>query len=205
MAFNLTEAQVAKCASRNKAPAALAEALNKVLPKYEINTAVRVAAFMAQCGHESADFTTLKENLNYGAKGLRGTWPKRFPDDATAAKYERKPEMIANKVYADRMGNGPEASGDGWKYRGRGAIQLTGHDNYVAFAKDIGKTVDEAIVYLETLEGAIESACWFWKKNGLNALADAKDMKLATKKINGGDLGLAERTDHFNHNLTYLA
>jgi putative chitinase len=205
MAFNLTEAQVAKCASRNKTAKVLAEALNKVLPKYEINTPVRIAAFMAQCGHESADFTTLKENLNYSAKGLRGTWPKRFPDDATAAKYERKPEMIANKVYCDRMGNGPEASGDGYKYRGRGAIQLTGHDNYVAFAKDIGKTVDEAIVYLETLEGAIESACWFWKKNGLNAVADAKDMKLATKKINGGDLGLAERTDHFNHNLTYLA
>ena len=205
MAFNLTEAQVAKCAARNKTAAALTEALNKVLPKYEINTAVRIAAFMAQCGHESADFTTLKENLNYGAKGLRGTWPKRFPDDATAAKYDRKPEMIANKVYADRMGNGPEASGDGYKYRGRGAIQLTGHDNYVAFAKDIGKTVDETIVYLETLEGAIESACWFWKKNGLNAVADAKDMKLATKKINGGDLGLTERTEHFNHNLTYLA
>ena len=205
MAFNLTEAQVAKCASRNKTAKVLAEALNKVLPKYEINTPVRIAAFMAQCGHESADFTTLKENLNYGAKGLRGTWPKRFPDDATAAKYERKPEMIANKVYSDRMGNGPEASGDGWKYRGRGAIQLTGHDNYTAFAKDIGKTVDEAIVYLETLEGAIESACWFWKKNGLNAVVDTKDMKLATKKINGGDLGLAERTDHFNKNLTYLA
>ena len=205
MAFNLTEAQVAKCASRNKNAKVLAEALNKVLPKYEINTPVRVAAFMAQCGHESADFTTLKENLNYGAKGLRGTWPKRFPDDATAAKYERKPEMIANKVYSDRMGNGPEASGDGWKYRGRGAIQLTGKANYTAFAKDIGKTVDEAIVYLETLAGAIESACWFWKKNGLNAVADTKDMKLATKKINGGDLGLAERTDHFNKNLTYLA
>ena len=205
MAFNLTEAQVAKCASRNKNAKVLAEALNKVLPKYEINTPVRVAAFMAQCGHESADFTTLKENLNYGAKGLRSTWPKRFPDDATAAKYERKPEMIANKVYSDRMGNGPEASGDGWKYRGRGAIQLTGCSNYTAFAKDIGKTIDEAIVYLETLEGAIESACWFWKKNGLNAVADTKDMKLATKKINGGDLGLAERTDHFNKNLTYLA
>lgn len=205
MAFNLTEAQVAKCASRNKNAATLTAALNAVLPKYEINTPNRIAAFMAQCGHESVDFTTLKENLNYGAKGLRGTWPKRFPDDATAAKYERKPEMIANKVYSDRMGNGPEASGDGWKYRGRGAIQLTGHDNYAAFAKDIGKTIDEAIVYLETLEGAIESACWFWKKNGLNAVADAKDMKLATKKINGGDLGLAERTDHFNKNLTYLA
>lgn len=205
MSLTLTPDKVAKCVPHNKAPADLTAALNAVLPKYEINTVERVSAFLAQCGHESADFTTLKENLNYGAKGLRGTWPKRFPDDATAAAYERNPEKIANKVYADRMGNGPEASGDGWKYRGRGAIQLTGHDNYAAFAKDIGKTIDEVIAYLETLEGAIESACWFWKKNGLNAVADAKDMKLATKKINGGELGLAERTAHFNNNLTVLA
>jgi len=205
MAFNLTPVQVAKCAPRNKASAELHKALSEMLPKYDINTPERIAAFMAQCGHESVDFSVLKENLNYGAKGLRGTWPKRFPDDATAAKYERKPEMIANKVYSDRMGNGPEASGEGWKYRGRGAIQLTGKDNYTAFAKSIGKTVDETIAHCETLAGAIESACYFWKKNGLNEVADKKDMKLATKKINGGDLGLAERTDHFNKNLTYLA
>jgi putative chitinase len=205
MSLTLTQEQVAKCAARNKNPADLTAALNAVLPKYDINTPERVAAFLAQCGHESADFTTLKENLNYSAKGLHGTWPKRFVTEEAAKPYERNPEKIANKVYADRMGNGPEASGDGWKYRGRGAIQLTGHDNYHAFAKDIGKTVDEAIAYLETLPGAIESACWFWKKNGLNALADAKDMKAATKKINGGDLGLAERTQHFQHNLTVLA
>ena len=193
-----------KCVPNNKDHAGLLNAFNKVFEKYEINTKERVAGFLAQCGHESLDFTVLKENLNYGAKGLRGTFGKYFPDDATAAKYERKPEMIANRVYASRMGNGNEASGDGYKYRGRGAIQLTGHDNYTAFAKDIGKSIDETITYLETLEGAIESACWFWKKNGLNEVADKKDITLMTKKINGGTIGLEDRTKHWNNNLQVL-
>jgi putative chitinase len=193
-----------KCVPNNKDHAGLLNAFNKVFEKYQINTKERVAGFLAQCGHESLDFTVLKENLNYGAKGLRGTFGKYFPDDATAAKYERKPEMIANRVYASRMGNGNEASGDGYKYRGRGAIQLTGHDNYTAFAKDIGKTIDETIAYLETLEGAIESACWFWKKNGLNEIADKKDITLMTKRINGGTIGLEDRTKHWNNNLQVL-
>lgn len=193
-----------KCVPNNKDHAGLMNAFNKVFEKYQINTKERVAGFLAQCGHESLDFTVLKENLNYGAKGLRGTFGKYFPDDATAAKYERKPEMIANRVYASRMGNGNEASGDGYKYRGRGAIQLTGHDNYTAFAKDIGKTIDETIAYLETLEGAIESACWFWKKNGLNEIADKKDITLMTKRINGGTIGLEDRTKHWNNNLQVL-
>lgn len=205
MAFNFTKEQIAKCAPRNKNAAELYEALSQVLPKYDINTPERVAAFMAQCGHESVDFSVLKENLNYSAKGLHGTWPKRFPTLESAAPYERNAEKIANKVYSDRMGNGPESSGEGWKFRGRGAIQLTGKDNYSRFAKDIGKTVDEAVAYVETLAGAIESACWFWKNNNLNVQSDAKDMKAATKKINGGDLGLKERTDHFNHYLQYLS
>jgi putative chitinase len=193
-----------KCVPNNKDHAGLLNAFNKVFEKYQINTKERVAGFLAQCGHESLDFTVLKENLNYGAKSLRGTFGKYFPDDATAAKYERKPEMIANRVYASRMGNGNEASGDGYKYRGRGAIQLTGHDNYTAFAKDIGKTIDETIAYLETLEGAIESACWFWKKNGLNEIADKKDITLMTKRINGGTIGLEDRTKHWNNNLQVL-
>lgn len=205
MAFNFTKEQIAKCAPRNKNSAELYEALSQVLPKYDINTPERIAAFMAQCGHESVDFSVLKENLNYSAKGLHGTWPKRFPTLESAAPYERNPEKIANKVYSDRMGNGPESSGEGWKFRGRGAIQLTGKDNYTRFAKDIGKSVDEAVAYVETLAGAIESACWFWKNNNLNVQADARDMKAATKKINGGDLGLKERTDHFNHYLEYLS
>jgi putative chitinase len=193
-----------KCVPNNKDHAGLLNAFNKVFEKYQINTKERVAGFLAQCGHESLDFTVLKENLNYGAKGLRGTFSKYFPDDATAAKYERKPEMIANRVYASRMGNGNEASGDGYKYRGRGAIQLTGCSNYTAFAKDIGKTIDETIIYLETLEGAIESACWFWKKNGLNEIADKKDITLMTKRINGGIIGLEDRTKHWNNNLQIL-
>jgi putative chitinase len=193
-----------KCVPNNKDHAGLLNAFNKVFEKYEINTKERVAGFLAQCGHESLDFTVLKENLNYGAKGLRGTFKKYFPDDATAAKYERKPEMIANRVYASRMGNGNEASGDGYKYRGRGAIQLTGCANYTAFAKDVGKTIDETIVYLETLEGAIESACWFWKKNGLNEIADKKDITLMTKRINGGTIGLEDRKKHWEKNLQVL-
>ena len=204
MTFNFTKDQVAKCNKNHKEPEKLHAALAAVLPKYEINTKERVAAFLAQCGHESVDFTKLKENLNYSAKGLNSTWPKRFISEAAAKPYERNPEKIANKVYSDRMGNGAEATGEGWKYRGRGAIQLTGKDNYTAFAKSIGKTLEETVTYLETLEGAIESACWFWKKNNLNALADAKDMVKATKVINGGDLGLAERKAHFESNLKTL-
>jgi len=120
-----------------------------------------------------------------------------LPDDATAAKSERKPEMIANRVYASRMGNGPESSGEGFKFRGRGAIQLTGKENYTKFAQSVGKTIDETIAYLETLEGAIESACWFWKTNGLNAICDADDIVKMTKRINGGTIGLEDRKSHY--------
>ena len=203
--FNFTQEKVASCLTRNKNIPDLFAALNQVLPKYEITTSKRVAAFLAQCGHESADFTVLKENLNYGAAGLRGTFPKYFPDDATAKAYERKPENIANRVYANRMGNGIETSGDGYKYRGRGAIQLTGHDNYKAFADSIGKSIDEAVAYTETLAGAIESACWFWNKNKLNQYADSSDMVTLTKRINGGTIGLEDRVKHYNHNIEVLA
>jgi putative chitinase len=195
--MKVTKEQLDKITTRNKNNAALAEALNKYLDKYEINTEKRVAGFLAQCGHESVDFTVLKENLNYGAKGLVATFKKYFPDEATALKYERQPEKIANRVYANRMSNGDEASGDGYKYRGRGAIQLTGKDNYTRFAAAIGKTIEETIAHLETLEGAIESACWFWKTNGLNAIADKDDIVAMTKKINGGTIGLEDRKAHY--------
>lgn len=196
--MQVTAEQLSKIFPGNKNTAALADALNKVFPKYEINTVNRMAGFIAQCGHESLGFTVLKENLNYGAKGLLTTFKKYFPDESTAAKYERKPEMIANRVYGGRMGNGPEASGDGYKFRGRGAIQLTGKDNYTKFATSIGKSIDEAIAYVETLEGAIESACWFWKANNLNALCDADDIVAMTKRINGGTIGLEDRKKHYN-------
>lgn len=205
MTLNLTIDKLKQCVKNNKQPEQLLKALTVAFPKYDINTADRAAGFLAQCGHESMDFTVLKENLNYGAKGLRGTFGKYFADDAIATKYERKPEMIANRVYASRMGNGNEASGDGYKYRGRGAIQLTGRDNYSAFATAIGKSIDETIAYLETLDGAIESACWFWKKNGLNEIADKKDIIAMTKRINGGTIGLEDRKKHYEHNLKVLA
>lgn len=203
--FDFTPEKLAKCVKRNKNPIELYDALVNVLPRYEITTVERVAAFLAQCGHESADFTILQENLNYSAKGLSATWPKRFVSEAAAAPYNRNPEKIANKVYADRMGNGPESSGDGWKYRGRGAIQLTGHDNYKMFATDVGLSIEDAIVYVESLDGAVESAAWFWWRNNLNQWVDKNDIVTLSKRINGGTLGLQERVDHYNHNVKYLA
>ena len=202
--FEFTADKLKKCLTNNKNCDELFVVLEKLLPKYDINTKDRVAAFLAQCGHESVDFTKLKENLNYSAKGLHATWPKRFISEAAALPYERNPEKIANRVYGDRMGNGPEATGDGWKYRGRGAIQLTGKDNYTAFSRVVGKNLNETIEYLDTLEGAVESACWFWKKNNLNAISDTRDMDRATRVINGGTLGLAERKSHFENNLKVL-
>lgn len=203
--FDFTEEKLKKCLSRNKNPRDLFESLEKVLPKYEITTVERVAAFLAQCGHESLDFTVLQENLNYGAKGLLGLFKKYFPNEALAKQYERKPEKIANRIYANRMGNGPEESGDGWAHRGRGAIQLTGKLNYQAFANSIGLTLEDAITYCATMDGAIESACWFWQKNKLNVIADKKDVLAMTKKINGGTIGLEDRKKHYEHNIEVLA
>ena len=203
--FNFTKEKLAKCVARNKDTASLFTALEQVLPKYNITSVERVAAFLAQCGHESADFTTLKENLNYSAEGLSKVFPKRFPSVDAAQPYHRQPEKIANKIYADRMGNGPEASGDGYKFRGRGAIQLTGKENYTKFANSIGKSLDETVAYTETLAGAIESACWFWNTNKLNDLADKKDIVGLTKRINGGTIGLEDRKHHFENNLITLS
>ena len=203
--FDFTEEKLKKCLSRNKNIPELFVSLEKVLPKYEITTVERVAAFLAQCGHESLDFTVLQENLNYGAKGLLGLFKKYFPNEALAKQYERKPEKIANKIYANRMGNGPEESGDGWAHRGRGAIQLTGKLNYQAFANSIGLTLEDAITYCATMDGAIESACWFWQKNKLNVIADKKDVLAMTKKINGGTIGLEDRKKHYEHNIEVLA
>jgi putative chitinase len=203
--FDFTQEKLAKCLSRNKNTAELFEVFSDVLPRYEITTIERVAAFLAQCGHESADFTVLKENLNYSAEGLSKVFPKRFPTVAAAQPYNRNPEKIANKIYADRMGNGPEASGEGYKFRGRGAIQLTGKENYTKFAASVDKSLDEAVAYTETLAGAIESACWFWSTNKLNALADATDIVALTKRINGGTIGLEDRKHHFENNLVTLS
>lgn len=182
-------------------------ALQQLLPDYEINTPQRIAAFIAQCAHESANFTALKENLNYKAATLRKIFPKYFPTDELAQQYASMPnkqEAIANRVYANRMGNGPEASGDGYRYCGRGLIQLTGKDNYSWFAASLGITVEEASEYLQTFEGAAQSACWFWETNSLNRWADAGDILMLTKKINGGTIGLEDRIKHYNHALHVL-
>lgn len=180
--------------------------LNKIMAKYGINTKHRVAAFLAQVAHESGEFTAVRENLNYSAEALRRVFRKYFPSDALAQAYARKPERIANRVYANRMGNGNEASGDGWKFRGRGLIQLTGKNNYTAFAKDNGMTLDEAVKYLETIEGAVESAAWFWYTNGLNALADQGPSAFTkvTQRINGGQNGAAHRLQLYNRALSVL-
>jgi putative chitinase len=191
--FDFTEEQLRHICPTNKNTHDLFVALNDILPKYEITTTRRVAGFLAQCGHECADFTTLHENLNYSADGLHKVFPKRFPTVESAQPYHRQPEKIANKIYSDRMGNGDEASGDGYKYRGRGAIQLTGKDNYTRFANSIGKDLDETVEYCDTLEGAIESACWFWNAHNLNVLVDDNDVTGSTKVINGGTLGIDDR------------
>lgn len=197
--MQITAAQIRALFPKYKYPEDLAEALTDSFDKYEINTVNRAAGFLAQCGHESAGFTVLQENLNYSAEGLNKIFKKYFPTLDSAKPYARNPEKIANKVYGGRMGNGPESSGDGYKFRGRGAIQLTGRDNYTQFAKAVGLTVDEAVEDLNTLDGAIESACWFWKKNGLNAICDKDDIVTMTKRINGGTIGLDDRKKHYEH------
>ena len=180
------------------------EAFDQLLPDYEINTPKRVAAFIAQCAHESGNFRFLKENLNYKAESLMKTFPKYFSDRDTANAYAKQPIKIANRVYASRMGNGDEASGDGYKYCGRGLIQLTGKTNYDWFAASLEISATEASEYLETFEGAAQSACWFWESNNLNVEADAGDIKKMTKKINGGYIGLDDRIKHYEHALHIL-
>jgi putative chitinase len=181
-----------------------ADILNNLLPKYQIDSPQRIAAFIAQCSHESGHFEKLIENLNYGAKGLVMTWPKRFTTPELANKYARQPEAIANFVYSNRLGNGDELSGDGWKYRGRGIIQLTGKYNYQKFADSVGMNLEQVIDYLETKQGATEAACLFWKNNNLNRYADNGDIRGMTKVINGGFLGLSEREENYKKALTIL-
>ena len=199
--FNFTQQQLKEMIPRNPYVPQWYEAVSSILPEYEINTPQRVAAFLAQCAHESGGFVFLKENLNYKAPSLRKVFPKYFQDDATASAYANKPERIANRVYANRMGNGDESSGDGWRYCGRGLIQLTGKDNYTFFAASLDIPVEEASEYLQTFEGAVQSACFFWEQNNLNKWADAGDILTLTKRINGGTIGLEDRIKHYEHAL----
>jgi putative chitinase len=205
MSFELKKEHVADMLKGNKNVDAWHAAMVKVFPKYGIETPNRIAGFVAQCGHESLNFTVLEENLNYKAATLEKLFSKYFSKAGrNAAEYEKKPEKIANVIYASRMGNGDTASGDGYKFRGRGIIQLTGRDNYTNFGKSIGKTPDEVISYLGTLEGALESACWYWATRQINGACDANDITKMTKLVNGGTIGLDDRKKHYEHNLAVL-
>jgi len=202
--MNLSLDQLKQLIPKNKHVTYWHNALEKLLPDYGIDNERRIAAFVAQCAHESGEFTMIKENLNYRWETLRKIFPKYFPTDELAKQFAQKPEAIANKVYANRMGNGDEASGDGYRYSGRGLIQLTGKDNYFWFAESIGISAEEASEYMSTFEGAAQSACWFWETNNLNKWADQGDIETLTRKINGGTIGIEDRKKHYAHALHVL-
>ncbi len=203
----MTPDQLRQICPKCNAAEEVADALNEAFERFGISSVDEQAAFVAQCGHESGQFNTFEENLNYSAKGLAGTWPNRYADkadadhdgdkrepNALALKIQRQPEAIANHTYADRMGNGDVASGDGWRYRGRGWLMLTGKANYAEFSEESGLDAVNYPDIVSTAEGAALSAGWFWTKNHCGA--SAHDCRAVTKIINGGDVGLAER-EHF--------
>ena len=181
------------------------EPLIEVFHRYEINTPLRMAAFIGQCAHESGDFKTLRENLNYSAEALCRVWPSRFPSLKDAQPYHRNPDMIADKVYGGRMGNGTEETGDGSLYCGRGLIQLTGKDNYRMASDALGEDLVASPDLVCGPRFAALTAGWYWNKRGLNKEADAKDYVGMTKKINGGTIGLDDRIKHINDALAVLS
>lgn len=168
------------------------------MDRFNINTPLRQAAFLAQCAHESREFTVTEENLNYSPERLLAVFPKYFQTTDEANRYGRNPQAIANRVYANRMGNGSESSGDGYKYRGRGYIQLTGHDNYMRYAASSATDALSTPGIVSNSDGAALSAAWFWNKNGLNELADKEDMMTITRRVNGGLNGLQERMAYYH-------
>lgn len=179
-------------------------AIYQILPDWDITSIPRVAGFMAQTIHESGNYSRFQENLNYSSDRLLQVFPKYFKN-LNPRDYHRQPEKIANLVYANRMGNGPPESGDGWKFRGTGLIQITGRYNYEEFAKSVNMTLEEAIDYIATFQGAVESACWFWKTNNINFYCDNYDILGMTKRINGGTNGLEHREYEFNRILNILS
>jgi putative chitinase len=189
-------------------PDAVIQMIPDTAAKFQINTPLRLAHFLAQCGHESGGFKATQENLNYSAKGLAGIFKKYFPTEAAAAPYARQPQKIASKVYGGRMGNGPESTGEGYKFRGRGYIQLTGKENYTAFGKSIGEDMTANPDKVAS-SYALLSAAWFFSKNGLHKMADggATDAVVTsiTKRVNGGTIGLADRIKHFKEYYHLLA
>jgi putative chitinase len=186
-------------------PDAVLAQIPEVQQKFGIDTAVELSHFLAQCGHESGGFKAVSENLNYGAKGLLGIFKKYFPTEAKAKEYERKPEKIANLVYGGRMGNGPEASGEGYKFRGRGYIQLTGKSNYSEFDKVVAEDIISNPDLVAT-KYPLLSAAWFFHKNCLKRCVDASDATVTsvTKCVNGGTIGLPDRLKHFKEYYSLL-
>ena len=196
----MTKEQLAKISSKLDF-----DTTNELFEQYQINTPRRQAMFLAQCAHESGGFKFKCENLNYSENALLSVFGKYFKNTQhSASECARKPEKIANIVYANRMGNGDHASGDGFKFRGRGYIQLTGRNNYTDFAKSIDKDIDEVVSYCETDAGALHSALYFWDKNNLNAIADTGDVEKVTRRVNGGTNGLEDRKKHYNEYLAIL-
>jgi putative chitinase len=206
--FNFTQSHLQQMIPGNNEVAEWYQSLCEILPQYDITTPERVVGFVSQCAHESNNFRTLEENLNYSADNLLKTFSRYFgpAPKRNASEYAGNPEKIANYVYMDefrstkgQMGN--TQPGDGWRFRGRGIKQLTGRNNYSAFGRTVGMTAEQAADYVATKKGALESACWFWKNKNLNRFADSRDVKGLTRAINGGDIGLADRTNRWNNGL----
>ena len=201
--MNFTAAQLKRILPNNRDITKLHESMVKIFPKYGIVNLERTAFFIGQCAHESGQFNLMTENLNYSAAGLLNTF-KKYYTPALAAAHAKQPEKIANHVYANRMQNGNAASGDGWRFRGHGFIQLTGRENHTNFARAIGMSLDEELAYIKTLDGAMEASCWFWKTRGLNDFADRRDIEGSTRRINGGLNGLKDRTVYIRKALSVL-
>ena len=205
--FEFTPSQLAKLLPGNPNVQSWHQALTEVLPGFSINTVPRVAAFIAQCAHESREFTVLEENLNYNAAGLLRIFPRYF-QNINPDQYARQPQRIASLVYGNRMGNGPEHTGDGWRYRGRGVIQLTGKNNYTACSQELfgdSRLVEDPDSVSRDRNLALMTACWFWNRNNINALADRSDIVGMTRRINGGTIGLEDRKRHYEHALAVLS
>ncbi len=183
----------------------LVDVFNETFDRWGLKTVRQKAGFIGQCGHESGNFRVLEENLNYAAERLMKIWPKRFPTLEVAQPYHRNPRKIANKVYANRMGNRDEASDDGWRFRGSGWVQLTGHDNFYHFGKAVGVDVVMQPDLVRTPQYAALSAGWFWSTHKCNEIAETGDWTRLTKAINGGTIGLEDRVKHIRQAIQVLS
>lgn len=212
-AIDLIDVSVLRAAAPERSEAELlpwVEPIRQACRKFDIDRIRRIAAFLTTLAHEGGFKVGARENMNYSANRLAQVWPGRFRGpggtgpNGLAKALDRKPEEIANHVYAGRMGNGRPESGDGWRFRGNGPIQLTGRTNHEAFAKAMGMTVDEVAAWIGTVEGGVMSAAWFWEENDINRLADTPGVADETRRINGGTVGLADRTERFNRTVARL-